>query len=292
MNHIGPIVAVGCALTWSIAVICFRIAGDHLHATTLNLLKNTLGLVLLIPTLYFFEGNFILDINQRDLFLLLGSGALGIGIADALVLKSLSQIGASRFAIVETCYSPYIILLSAFYLGEDLTWPRLIGMGLVVTAIVIVNAQRLPPSENVKNIGILWGGLGIFAMAIGIVAIKPIFATVGLLWIITIRMFAGVVASFFTWLVKTSPLEELRRLRTAPHKFYLYLACILSTYISMIMWVAGFKYNDAMVTAVLNQTTTIFTVLLAAFILRERLTKPKIAGTLLATLGAIIIATH
>jgi drug/metabolite transporter (DMT)-like permease len=256
----------------------------------MNLLKNSVSLFLLIPTLYFVEGSFSLAIERTDLFLLIFSGALGIGVADACVLKSLGQIGATRLAIVETCYSPMIVLLSIFYLGEQFTLQRGLGMALVVGALILVNVQKIPSSEHVQRIGIFWGTFGIFAMAIGIVLVKPVFDNVALFWVITIRVAAGVIASIFVWLASTNFRQELKLLLRAPKKVHLGVACVLSTYISMIMWVGGFKFNDAIVTAVLNQMTTVFTVLLAAVVLHERLTPIKIIGTILAMTGAFLVA--
>jgi len=57
----------------------------------------------------------------------------------------------------------------------------------------------------------------------------------------------------------------------------------------MILWLGGLKYAQASVAAVLNQTATIFTILLAALILREPLTRFRIVAAALAMAGVLLI---
>jgi drug/metabolite transporter (DMT)-like permease len=68
-------------------------------------------------------------------------------------------------------------------------------------------------------------------------------------------------------------------------------AAITGAYISMVLWVAGFKYTHAGLAALLNQTSVIFALLLAAIFLKERLTVRKVAAVLLALSGVIVIVT-
>jgi drug/metabolite transporter (DMT)-like permease len=57
----------------------------------------------------------------------------------------------------------------------------------------------------------------------------------------------------------------------------------------MILWIAGYKYNDATVTAVLNQTATLFTVLFAALFLKEKLTTKILFATGIAVAGVLLM---
>ena len=59
--------------------------------------------------------------------------------------------------------------------------------------------------------------------------------------------------------------------RGSEHKTMIYFASFLSTYVALVLWVAGYKYNKASVAAALNQTSTIFTVIFAALILKEKI---------------------
>jgi drug/metabolite transporter (DMT)-like permease len=61
-------------------------------------------------------------------------------------------------------------------------------------------------------------------------------------------------------------------------------------YFQMILWLGGMKYAQASIAAVLNQTSTIFTIVLAALILREPLTRVRIAAAMVAVAGVVLIA--
>ncbi len=78
------------------------------------------------------------------------------------------------------------------------------------------------------------------------------------------------------------------QLRHFPQKGLVLLAAFFSSYLAMMLWIAAFKWTKVSVAAVLNQTTTFFTVLLAAWLLRERLTGPKIAATTTAVVGVLL----
>jgi drug/metabolite transporter (DMT)-like permease len=299
LTLLGPMLAVSCALIWSLSVILFKKSADSLHPVLLNLCKNVCGLVLMVPTILAFEGVAGIHIDTKDIVTLVISGVLGIGIADAMILKALKDIGAGRIAIVECVYSPFVLLMALIFLGETMTGARLLGSALVLVAIICVSWPRgasgeamgaAPLERKQLLLGTACGAGGIFAMAGGIVMMKPVLAHVPLFWVIGIRLAAGVVASAALLATLTDHRRAWGALGDVERKGLMALACVLSTYVSMMLWVAGFKYNQAAAAAVLNQTSTIFTVVFAALFLRERLTPLKITATLLATGGVLVMA--
>jgi drug/metabolite transporter (DMT)-like permease len=209
-----------------------------------------------------------------------------------MVLKALKQVGASRLAIIECAYSPFVMLLSLSFLGEKLTLVRLLGAALVVVAIICVSVRQESVNATRAQVvsGMASGILGILTMAVGIVMVKPLFSQIPLFWVISLRLAAGVFASGLIFATLPDKRKMLLDLRAIPEKKILLAACVLSTYVSMTLWVAGYKFNDAALAAVLNQTSTIFTVVLAALILKEKFTLRKAAGTALAMTGVMIMA--
>ncbi len=288
---LGPSVALGCALSWAIALVLWRKAGNDVPAKVLNAFKNTLSFLLMLPTLYFVEGSLWPEITRQDFVLLLCSGAVGIGISDMLYLWSLKLIGASRLAIIDCVYSPTIIFLSFLFLGETLGPIQIVGTLLVVFAVYLVNAKEVYTKEAKDNL--IKGGvvavIAIVSMAIGILIVKPVFGRVPLFSVITIRLLGGTLMSFATLIGSEERLRGFNHIIQAPKRNTIILASICGTYVSMVMWVAGFKYNEASIAAVFNQTTTFFTVILAAIFLEEPLTRRKITATLTASLGVLMI---
>ena len=63
----------------------------------------------------------------------------------------------------------------------------------------------------------------------------------------------------------------------------------MGTYVSILLWIGSFKYAPANIAALLNQTSTVFIILLAAVFLREPLTKRVGLAVLLAASGALLV---
>ena len=67
---------------------------------------------------------------------------------------------------------------------------------------------------------------------------------------------------------------------------------ILGPFLATLFWVAGFKHLNAGRAAIFNQLSTVFIVILAYLILKEKFTARKIAGVLLAIVGSLVVAMH
>jgi len=68
------------------------------------------------------------------------------------------------------------------------------------------------------------------------------------------------------------------------------LGSILGTYLSVIFWLAGYKYTLAGRAAIYNQLSTVFIVMMARIILKEPLSYRKIIGVILSIIGAIMVS--
>jgi len=98
-----------------------------------------------------------------------------------------------------------------------------------------------------------------------------------LLWIVLLRLIGGVVGMLVLFAWRREPLPIPGR---GIHLRWplLVLAAFLGQYVSMVLWMAGYKYTEASVAAVLNETASVFIVLLAALFLREGLDARRLAG--------------
>ena len=137
---IGEILSLGSAITWGISVSLFKIIGNTISPYVLNPLKNTIGTVLFIFTCVALSDiSIINNLTHIDCFILVLSGVIGIAIADVLFLISLNILGTSRSSIINTIYSPMVIILAYFILGETLTFIHLIGGVLILGSILYLS---------------------------------------------------------------------------------------------------------------------------------------------------------
>lgn len=295
---LGIVIALLCAVVWSCAVILLKFSGARMHPLALNLVKSLFGLPLLVATCYLFEGGIHWPKAWQQSLMLLISGGIGIGIADGIVLRSMRYLRASHIAILECLFSPFVIILSVLFFDERPTPMMLAGGVFIIASLLFLRPETTEEEKEGKtddgfafNLarGSVLMGIGLFMMAGGIVMVKPLFANTPLFSLVTIRMIGGVITAFFMFLGIPYRSQQFREVFRTPHKLQLLGACFLSSYLSIILWIAGYKYLQATIAALLNQTSTVFTVLLAVIFLKEKITRGKILATVSAIIGIILL---
>lgn len=289
---IGEFYSLACALIWAIAVVLFKKSGESLAPFALNLFKNTLAVVLLGLTVLLLSPA-VPALPPLSLALILLSGWLGICLGDTYYLRALNRIGASRMAVAQTLYSPFVIGLSALFLGERLRGSQWLGAALVLAGIVLVTWSRDPTRNAVDRQalrrGTAIGVLSVFLMAVGIVMAKPMLALHDFLWVVWLRLVGGMIGMALVIAWQRNAVLLLAEFRAVRHWPQVLAGSFAGTYLSMLLWLAGYKYTSASVSAVLNETAAAFIVLFAVVFLHERIGRRQIAGIALAMLGVVLI---
>ena len=290
IRSLGEILALASGLAWAVAVVLFRVSGRSIHPVGLNLGKNVLGLALIAPTVLLLGEPLLPSVPISTTGLLLLSGVLGIAVSDTLFFHALNRLGASLTTIVDCFYSPFVIAFSFVLLGERLSLVQLGGAALVVSAILTVSKEGKLERIGRKDLalGIVYGILAMFFVALGIVMVKPVLGSVSIVWATLVRMAGGTAALALLVPVLRNRRSVLSPLLERRNWKALVPAAFFGSYLSLILWTGGMKYAKASVAAVLNQLNTIFIVIIAAVFLKERLTGWKLAAVVLAFVGAYL----
>ena len=288
---LGEALSLACALAWASAVVLYKYAGDSMSANTLNLVKNIIGLALLIPTMLILEGFSVPSLTITEWLILIASGYFGIAVADTLYLQALRVIGASRTAIVASLYSPFVVILSIVFLAETLLSWQWFGFALVLIGIMVVVYQRqsdeLETTVLVK--GAVMAAVSVFLTAAGVVAMKPVLVNDGFFWMVSLRMAAGVLGMMIFIAIRRKIKSTYEVVRYGEHKWKVILiASTFGSYLALMFWLGGFKFTEASVASVLNETANVFIVLMAAIFLNEVLTKRKLFGVGFTFTGVVI----
>jgi drug/metabolite transporter (DMT)-like permease len=289
--YIGEILSLSAAILWALAIVLFKKSGETVHPVALNIFKDTVAVVLYVPTLMIAGISIFQDYPVSYYLLLLASGAIGIAVGDSLLFKSLNTIGAGASALVSCMYSPFIIFLSYLWIDERLTWIQLAGVGLILSAVLegTRGEQKAPVDMKQRMWGVGWGVVAVAAMAIGVVMIKPILDETPLLWSLQIRLIGGVAALAIFLLLNPARKRILRSLLVKERRVSTVSSSVIGGYIAMAVWLAGIKLTKASIASALNQTNTIFILVFAALILREPITAARIVAILLAGVGALLV---
>lgn len=289
----GEFFALSSALVWALAVILFRRSGETLPAFELNLFKNLFGLVLMIPTILLVDGLGLPDYTSTELLLVFASGLFGIAVADTWYLKALNMMGASRTGIVSSLFSPFVILLSAIFLGERLVSWQWLGFLFVMSGVLLVtwrSHRSAVDKDDVKK-GVMYGVGAVFMMAVGVVMVKEILETGSFLWTIELRIVGG-VSGMLIYMLVSAQWQSVKQNFSQPQPWgTVIFAAFLGAYFALILWLAGYKLIDASVASVLNETNVAFIVFLAWLMLGEQINRRKLAGLGLTLVGVILMVS-
>jgi len=274
------------ALAWAVGVMLYRQLGATLPPLQLNFLKNALVLLMLLPAIPLLHGLAVPTFTGVEMLAAVGSGLLGIGIADTLYFRALNELGAGRMGVIGNFYSPFVIVLSVAFLGESLLPMQIAGFALVSLGVWLAAWPRrgttAPAAHRLR--GFLLALLAIVLMAVSIVLVKRVLEAQPLLWVTGLRMLGALVGMALIALWR----GETRHL-TPPTRGMpwgkLVLAAFVGQFLAMVLWLAGYKYTLASVAAILNETASVFILLLAWIWLKEPLTRRALAGVGLTLAG-------
>ena len=286
----GDLYAVITAICWSSAVILFDISTKNFTAIQLNVLKNFIGVFGFILTIIFLSipsPNF----SQQDIFTLALSGVLGILIADGLFLESLRRLGSGISAVVSTIYTPTVFIIAFILFGETIKSQSYIGGALVLGGITI-SVFQLPKAVKKKDlyVGILFGIMANILTAYSVLIVKPIMKNNSVVYVALYRFSVGFFFGILINLLKSGIKPVVQKFKQGLTNRYVVLGAILGTYLSVIFWLAGYKYTLAGRAAIYNQLSTVFIIILARIFLKEPMTSNKVIGVSLAIFGAIIVS--
>lgn len=296
-NHpLGQACALLTAIVWAYALVLFKLSGEHIAPLALNLFKSAVGLTLLVLTLVgltIWDPASLVSVRAQPiggLCLLLLSGAIGIALADTLFFRALNLIGVGLISVADCAYSPLAILFAWLLLHEQLTIFHYLGAGLVVAGVFLTTRHTLPEQRTRAQMvgGMLLAIVAIGMMAFGIVIAKPVLQELPVTWGTALRLVGGWV--FLALFALLGPAWRANWTAFRPSRAWRVVlpASILGTYVSLLLWIAGFKYTDASIAAVLNQTSIIFQSVLAVLILKERFARRQLAALTLALTGVVV----
>jgi len=288
----GDIFAILTALFWSSGVILFQVSGRILSSLQISLLKNIIGVIGFIGILAV-QGNVFPLFTHHELWILIISGILGVAVGDLFFLASLRRLGAGLIAIVSTTYSPSIFLLAFLMFGEVISLQAYFGGALVITGIIIGFLEK---PKNKRREDIAWGVLYGFAAqaltAFSVLLLKPIMEIHPVVPIALVRFSTGAVLSI-GFLAFAKGLPALRETIKQGFKHPpLIMGSIFGTFLSVIFWLAGFKYTLAGRAAIYNQLSTIFIILMAAIFLKEAMTRRKWLAVTCALSGVLLVSAY
>jgi len=185
-------------------------------------------------------------VERSDLWPLILSGLIGLGIGDVALFEAFARLGPRRTGMLFTTTAPMAALLSAIFLGERFSAQVIIGSLLVLVGIVFAIAFGTKPGqshtwEDVKGdfrVGILFGLLGALGQAVGLVIADPVFDGTLDVWAGgAVRAIAGTIG---LWLLV--PILLHRRPQTGTLDARLWRLLVISAIVGMVVGKTSLLY--------------------------------------------------
>tara|TARA_B100000131_G_scaffold311573_1_gene344588 strand:- start:2672 stop:3106 length:435 start_codon:yes stop_codon:yes gene_type:complete len=139
-------------------------------------------------------------------------------------------------------------------------------------------------------VGLFFGLLAHVITAYSVLIIRPILNEHSILFVALYRFSVGLLGAIILSVFKMGIKDLLASYRKGLSSLSLLLGSFLGTYLSVIFWLAGYKYTLAGRAAIYNQLSTVFIVLMARFFLKEKLSKRKVFGITIAIAGAVVVS--
>ena len=297
MNIPGEILALMAALFWSIAVVIFKSLSQSISPFLINALKNTIALVCFIIVLSILKiPLFNPAFTTYEYVIFIISGILGMGIADAVFIYSLSKIGANRIAILN-CFEPIAVYCFTFFLlGTSLSIVESIGFIIVIISILVISYEKDQDDidPKIKRKGILLQICAILCSALSMVMIKDILnihrADINLIiWIAVFRLFIGFISSWAIFLCLKNRMKLLAGIKQKKIIIKIITSSVFGTFMALGCWMMGQAYIEKLpLASILGQTALIFILIFSWIFLKEKITKIRIIASLFALLGVFL----
>jgi drug/metabolite transporter (DMT)-like permease len=290
---------MGAALTaaclWAFASIVYGRLGRVLSPLWLNLLKGGMAIAMLMVTAVML-GQAWPQIPGVNLLMLLGSGAVGIGIGDTAYFGAINRLGARRCLLLKALAPAVGSLIAWVWLQEALSGMAILGMAVTISGITWVVSERSQDSVSPRAVDAIGLGLGLMAAVmegLGAVLAHGALLQSGVdpLWSATIRLVGGmvIVVPMLLYETKFASKEKTPLLKTWPKLLLIIaVASFFSTFLGIWLQQIALKYSPTGIAQTLGATSPLF-VLPMAKVLGEKLSGRAIVGAVVALIGVAIL---
>lgn len=293
MPYLGEIAGLLTAGLWTCTSILFGFAVRHLGSRRLNLIRLTLSAAILWTVVLLASGTgWLRTAHERDIWILVVSGWIGLFLGDWAYFHSLGMLGPRLATLLVTLTPPMTAVLGALFLREYPDALGVAGMAITLAGVVWVVLERpaagTPAGRRIR--GAMLGSLGTLATAVAYVLAKIGMAGgINPLQASALRMLTAAAAMWaLTFFARRDSgyvrLTQDRKLLAATLAAVL-LGPVMGVWLSLVaVW-----HTQAGIAATLISMVPVFVLPAVVVVHRERLTGRSVFGAVVAVAGVALL---
>ena len=307
MNHLGEIISLIVAVSWTVTALFADKASHRLGSMTANVLRLSMAIVFLGVLLWITVGHpYPVYASRQAWWWLALSALVGYVFGDWCLFNCYLSIGARFGQLFMTLAPPMAAIAGWAILGETLTWKSMLAMAVTLSGIAISilsrggghKVQLTLPFKGVllglgaglgQGVGLVLSKVGLQHYADAIPADAPALMDELLPFASTmIRAIIG--AAGFLALMALQ--KDLPRLRSAIHDRtgmrYALIMTLFGPVLGVSLSLMAVQYTNAGIASTLMALTPVFILFPYAFIYKQHIKLREILGVLVSMTGVAL----
>ena len=287
---IGELGGLACAPLWAISSILLKSQTGKLDSLRINALRGIFAAAFFIAIFPIFGSiDQLRNLSFLSVAYLWSSVVIGLVVGDTLYIKGMGIVGVARALPISITYPIFVLPISATIVGESLPAMTIVGVFITVIGLyVITSPKRGIAKEPVADRKRYWWGVSLLLMASLCWAVGTTILDFGM------KELDPFMASAIRMPFMALVLLTIASLRKNTRKAWsiggrsliiLALAGIVGIGLGGLLFMIGIKHAGPARTAVLSSTAPLFGMPLSAIILRERITRKMVMGTIMCIVG-------
>jgi drug/metabolite transporter (DMT)-like permease len=233
------------------------------------------------------------ELSRGHLWMLVGSGVLGIAAGDTLFFASLSCL-SPHVCIAYMMLGQVVTALAAcVFLGERHPLPVWFGLGLVLAGVYLVMRSamgKVVDSSQTRLWGVVLGSLAILCMSASYAMARPALDATSTLWATFIRLSAGTAAVCLAGLWTRRMGGWLQPFSRPAGALALVRATLVVTFGGFWLSMVAMKHAGVVVANTLGSLEPLFVLPFTWFLTRERIRAVEVIGTATAVAGVVTVS--
>lgn len=291
---LGELLTIIAAVCWAVGASLYRKSLLKIHPLTLNLFRSFPATIYTFLLLYILgKWSLLSKLNITSLVYIGIASILILIIGDTFYFIALKFVGVAKTVPISYSYSIFVAIISITFLKESLTVAILLGTAAVVSGVWLVagRAENEGRKQRRQKLGILMALGTSLCWACGVAVYKIVLANADPFLFVSVRtLFILPILGVFRVLPSKTKLAagSLTRFNVLT----IFLSGLIAIGVGDTFYLIGLETTKANIAAPLASTTPLFAAIIAILYLKEEVSRRVVAGTLLVTVGIMLLTLN